>query len=320
MRRSLLRRIAGRVVLAFVTIAFLSAVTFAATTALPADPASAALGEFAPQERKDEFRRERGLDRPLPKQFADWAGSAVRLDFGSSYVTGRPVWDTLADQLRRTGVLALAAILLALPTAVAIGAYVGKRPGRRADAVASSSSLVIASQPEFNVGLILIGIFALWLGVLPLQSSALSSPQPFADQIRLYALPVATLAIVVAPYLLRLTRAAVRDERRQPYVRAARLRGSSEAALTWRQILPNVAPPLVTATALVLAEMVGGFVVVEYLYAFPGVGQRLVDSIQNGDIPVVQAIVVVLGTIVVLLNLAADIVVDVLSPSRGRTP
>lgn len=319
MRRSLLRRIAGRVALAVVTIVLLSAVTFVATTVLPADPAASALGEFAPEERKEEFRAERGLDRPVLVQYGDWAASALRLDFGTSYVNGRPVWDTLAGQLQRTGTLAILAILLALPSAIAVGAYVGKRPGRPPDVAASSSSLIVASQPEFNVGLVLIGVFALWLGILPLQSSALASPRPLGEQIQLYALPVLTLAIVVTPYLLRLTRAAVRDERRRAYVRAARLRGASESALTWRHIVPNVAAPVVTATALVLAEMVGGFVVIEYLYAFPGVGQRLVDAIQNGDIPVVQAIVVVLGTVVVLLNLAAEIVVDILSPDRGRT-
>src|SRR5262249_50960803 len=246
-----------------------------------------------------------------------WLGDATRARWGRSVLTGRDVGELIGPRIGRTLILSFAAMLIAVPLAFLLGVFTGQRTGRPADVAISVGALLLNSLPEFVVGLVMLVTLSVWLGILPVDSSNAVFGSGFAV-VEAYILPVVTLALVMAPYILRMVRANVRDVLGRPLVRSAVLRGLRRRRVLWRHVVPNASLPVVNVVALSLAELVAGVVVIETLFAFPGLGQPLVQSVAGKDIPAVQAIALVVGLGYVVLNVVADLVVLALNP-RLRT-
>jgi len=297
-----------------VTLLAVSALVFALTEA-PGDPAKRTLGAGATPTQLALFRHEYGLDKPFLTRYADWLGNAVQGDLGRTYVTNVPVWSVIRPRLTRSLPLVAMAWLLMALVGIPLGLLAGLRGGR-IDAALSAGSLGLVAVPEFVAGTLLLALFAVrlhWVPANSAQAGLVSSP---LHALPAYLLPAVTVALVGAVHTMRLTRANARDVAAQPYVRAATLRGLSPRRTALRHVLPNAAPPVVSSLALRIAALLGGMVVAESVFGFPGLGQLLVESAQSGDVPVVQAIVLIVAAAYVVVNLLADTVVGRLTPRR----
>jgi peptide/nickel transport system permease protein len=311
------RYLATRALLATTTLFLIATITFFATSVVPSDPARAALGKFATTEQLELYREQQGLNEPVLERYQHWLGRLAHGDWGTSLLSRAPVGDSVVPKLKRTIILGGLAMLIAVPLAFAIGVYTGQRSGRPVDVVLSLVALFLNSLPEFVVGLGLLLLLAVHLHALPVESSGASFGHG-VDVAEAYVLPVIALALVLTPYIARMVRVNVRDTLAQPFVRSAVLRGLSRRRVIWRHVVPSASLPVVNVVALSLAELVGGVVVIESVFGFPGIGKLLVDSVSGKDIPMVQAIALVIGAGYVLLNFAADAIVLALNP-RLRT-
>jgi peptide/nickel transport system permease protein len=311
------RYVGVRLLFGVVTLLLISIVTFLSTNVVPLDTARIALGREATPAELAAFREQQGLNEPVLKRYVTWLGDAVRGDWGVSTLTRRSVKGEVVPKISRTIVLGAAAILVAVPLAFLIGIYTGQRSGKPSDVAISITSLLVASMPEFVIGLVLLVVLAVELGVLPVESSAVAFGSG-AARVKAYVLPALTLTLVYTPYMIRMVRVNVRDALGEPFVRSAVLRGLSHRSVTWRHVAPRAGLPLVNVVALSMAELIGGLVVVEVVFGFPGLGKLLVESVQVKDIPMVQAVALIVGAGYVVLNLIADAVVLLLNP-RLRT-
>jgi peptide/nickel transport system permease protein len=316
------RRLAFGVVVLFVV----SLVVFGATQALPTDPAQAILGKNATPESLARLREQLGLNRSIPAQYADWAGGVVTGDLGSSLAGGRyaeadvgltaatPVSKLLIPRLQNSLSLLLIAALISIPFSILLGAITAIRRDRGFDKGVLLVSLGMTARPEFVVGMALAILFAttVWQA-LPAVTVIPPGESPFAHLTEL-ALPVITLVIAVVPYLYRLVRASMIDVLESEYVAMARLKGMPDRIVTMRHALPNAMIPAIQASGLILVYLLGGIVVVEFLFRYPGIGSLLTDAITNRDLPVVQATCLVFAAGVVLFNLLADVLTVLVTP------
>jgi len=307
------RFVGSRIVFGILTLVAISAVTFFATDVVPADPARVALGKFATSEQLAAYREDRGLDRPVGDRYLRWVGNVVQGDWGESVLSKRPVASLIEPRIVRSLILSMSAMLIAIPVAFLLGVFSAQRIGTRSDFSISSTTLLVNSLPEFVVGIAFLMVFAVWLGVLPIESSAAALGSGLAA-VRAYILPVMTLATVLVPYMARMVRANMRDVSGQPFVRSATLRGVPRRRLIWRHVVPNASIPVVNVVALTMAELIAGVVIIETVFGFPGIGQLLINSVSSKDIPVVQIITIIIGLGFVILNFLADLVVLMLNP------
>jgi peptide/nickel transport system permease protein len=297
------------------TLLVLSVVVFVIAAA-PGDPARAFLGPPATAPEIAAFRSENGLDEPLPTRYVEWLDGVLHGDLGRAYVSGTPVWSLLRPRLSRTLPLVGFAWLLMALVGVSFGLVSGLRSGGRLDSAVSFVSLIFVAVPEFVIGIFLLALFAVKLHWLPANSSAAGLADSPFHALSAYVLPACAVAAAGSVHTLRLTRANAREVAAEPYIRAAVLRGLPPGVVTVRHVLPNAAPPVVGALALRLAGLIGGTVVAENVFGFPGVGQLLVDSAQTGNAPIVEAIALIIGGGYVAINLLADAIVFALTPSR----
>jgi peptide/nickel transport system permease protein len=311
------RFLGQRLLIGLVTLLLLSALTFLATNVVPNDPARLALGRSATPEQIAAYERQQGLDKPAVQRYFDWLTDFVRGDWGTSTRTGEPVKDEVMPRVWRTLTVAILAMLAAIPLAFLLGAWLGRRTGTPVDVVSSLGLLLLNSMPEFVTGLVLLTVFAVELGWLPVESTGAVFGTG-ADKVEAYVLPIMTVIAVFAPYMIRMVRVNVREVLGQGFVRTAVLRGVPRRRLVWRHIVPNASLPVVNVITLSMAELLGSLVVIEIVFGFPGVGQLLVESVSGKDIPNVQAITLLSGIAFVLLNVIADVLVVVLNP-RLRT-
>jgi peptide/nickel transport system permease protein len=311
--RGVARFLATRLVLAVVTLAVISAITFFATNVIPGDPARIALGKGATPAQLQEYDRQQGLDRPVATRYVHWVADAVRGRWGKSVLSQQTVTSLVVPRIGRTMLLGLFAMLIAVPVAFLLGVYSAQRSGRPVDNVISFTALFVNSLPEFVVAITLLVVLGVEFGILPVESSGVAFGSA-ADEVKGYILPVLTLATVLTPYMTRMIRANVRDVAGRPFIRSAVLRGLSRRRVVWRHVVPNASLPVVNVVALSLAELIGGVVVIETVFGFPGVGQLLVDSVGSRDIPTVQVIALIIGAGVVGLNFVADGIVLLLNP------
>lgn len=266
---------------------------------VPGDPVEAMLGESARPADRTALREALGLDRPLGEQYLAYLGRLVRLDLGQSFQFQRPVVDLLAERMPPTLELAGAALVLALVLAVPLGVLAARNRGGVLDSGAMGFSLLGISIPNFWLGPLLILVFSLWLGWTPV-----SGRDGFASLI----LPAITLGTGLAAILARMVRSSVLEVLEEDYVRTARAKGLSEAAVMWRHALRNAWLPVLTLVGLQLGGLLGGAVITETVFAWPGVGSLLVEAIQNRDYPVVQASVLLVSLAYVLVNTLTDLV------------
>ncbi len=298
----MLRYIARRIAYLAPVWLGISILAFALSLLAPGDPVRQVLqqsGIDAPSsEQVIAMRRDLGLDDPAPVRYARWLSGAVRGDFGNSYRTGEPVLRSLTDRFPRTAQLALVAIVLGLLIALPLGVVSAMWRNSLTDQVARIGALVGASIPGFWLAYLLIILFAVRLRVLPVAG---------ASEPRHLILPALTLAVGAAAGLTRLTRSAMLEELSQEYVRTARSKGLRERAVIVGHALRNALVAIVTITGIRLAALLGGAVIVETIFAWPGIGKYLVDSIFNRDYPTIQGFVLFTGTVVLLINLAVDV-------------
>ena len=280
----------------------ISILAFALSLLAPGDPVRQMLqagGIDAPSsEQIIAMRRELGLDQPAPLRYVRWLSDAVRGDLGTSIRTGEPVLQSLVDRFPRTAQLALLAVTLGLVIAVPLGVLSALLRDTVVDQVARLGALVGASIPSFWLAYLLILFFAVQLRLLPVAG---------ASEPRHVVLPALTLAIGAAASLTRLTRSAMLEELYQDYVRTARSKGLRERAVVVGHALRNAMIAIVTITGIRLAALLGGAVIVETIFAWPGIGKYVVDSIFNRDYPTIQGFVLFTGTVVLLVNLAVDV-------------
>jgi len=311
--RLVLRRLGG----ALVTLLVISLLVFAATEVLPGDAAAVILGRDATEERLAQLGEDLGLDRPVPVRYLDWVSGAMRGDLGDSYVGRRPVADIIASRLPNSLLMASSVVAILIPISIALGLVAGMRAGRPLDRGISTSSLVALAVPEFVTATLLLGVFAIRLGLLPAVSLAPLGKSPLAAP-EILVLPTLTLLILTAAFATRLVRASVADVMVSSYIEHARLNGVNGWRLAVGHVIPNALAPAIQALALVLGSLVGGAIVVETIYGYPGIGLTLQQAVATRDLPLIQGISLTLATITLGTLLIADVLVFLLTP-RLRT-
>jgi peptide/nickel transport system permease protein len=312
-RHPIARFVAWRVAVGVGLLAGISVLVFAATSALPGDAASAILGRNAETSALKILNRELGLDKPAPVRYWDWLVGLLHGSFGHSIVSGETVWSIIGFRTVNTLILAAAAGLVLIPLALVLGVIAGRRPGSIVDNVVSSTTLAMIAAPEFILATLLIYIFAVRLSDLPAVSILAFGGTPLSDP-KVLVLPVATLVIVGAAYIIRMVRAGVVEVMTSDYVQMARLNGVPERRVVFKHGLRNALAPTVQVIALTLQWLIGGLFVVETVFAYPGIGAELVQAVIARDIPVVQAVAMMIAGFYIGINILADVAVMLLIP------
>jgi peptide/nickel transport system permease protein len=316
--RGLTGFIVRRLLLGLLTLFVSSVIIFAATQALPGDAARSILGRSATPESLAELRRQLGLDKPILTQYWEWISGVVTGDLGTSLANSLPVTEILGERLLYSFFLMAIAGAISVPLGIALGAISARRRDSTFDQVTSVTTLGLAALPEFVVGITLAVIFSTtvfqWLPSVIVTEPG-RGPWNYPKEL---VLPVITLVIAVVPYTARIMRASTVEILESDFVEMARLKGLPERRVLWRHAVPNALAPTFQITALNLAYLAGGIVVVEAVFNYPGMGLLLVESVRARDMPTVQAIALLIAALYVLLNLLADLATILVSP-RLRT-
>jgi peptide/nickel transport system permease protein len=310
--------VARRVLVAIPLLVGMSLLVFGLMRFVPGDPAVVVLGFKATPDGVKAFRQEFRLDDPLPEQYLRWVGGIARGNFGVDFRQNEPIGEMIAARLPVTLELTLLAALLAALIGVPLGLLGGGRRGGVADRAAQTVGLVGISIPDFWLGIMLILLLSLGAGLMPSSGFVPFREDPLENLLHL-ALPALTLAVSRAAVLGRLTRAAVLDTVHRGFVQYARAKGLGERAVLFRHVLPNAAIPIVTVLGLQVGYMLGGAIVVETIFALPGVGRMTLDAVLERNYPVVQSTVVVVGAMFMLVNLLTDLLYGVFDPRVRRS-
>jgi len=272
---------------------------------VPGDPVEVMLGESAQPADREALRHALGLDQPLLTQFGQYMGNLLQLDLGKSLYSQRPIVDMLLERIPATAQLAVSSLIVAVLIAFPLGVLAAVRKGSHWDQSAMGLSLVGVSIPNFLMGPILILVFSLWLGWFPV-----SGRDGFVSLI----LPALTLGTAMAAILSRMVRATLLETLNEDYIRTARAKGLSERLVVWRHAMRNALLPVITLLGLQLGVLLGGAVITEVVFSWPGLGQLTIESIQRRDYPVVQACVLVISLAYVVVNTLTDLVYGWLDP------
>ncbi|MFI6503249.1 ABC transporter permease [Nonomuraea typhae] len=295
-----------------VSLGVLLVASFAMIHLIPGDPVRASLGPAAPAELVASRTAALGLDRPLLEQFTTYAGHLLTGDLGTSFLTGEPVGEVITSRLPNTLVLALLATVVALLAAVPIGMWAAIRTengrNRGTEAAFTSVTGTAVALPEFLYAIGLVTVFAIGLGVFPPAGKA--GPES-------YVLPILALAIGPIAMIARISRVETLRELGKDYVRLARAKRLPARRLYLRHVLPNTLTATLTLGGLLLTALIAGSVLVEYVFAWPGLGLKIVESITQKDYPVAQGVILVYGAIVLVVNFAVDVVLGVLDPTSS---
>lgn len=297
----------------FVTLWAASVIIFAFIHVIPGDPIYVLLGDTATADQAERLRSELGLDRPIVVQYLQWAGNALRGDLGQSIFFQAPVTSVIADGAETSILLATMTMIWVVLIGVPIGVIAAVRQGTWLDQTLSGGAMLMASVPTFWVGLYLILIFAATLGWLP-SSGYPSIFEGGPGNLRYLILPSLTLAAPNAALILRLTRASMLDVAREDYVRTARAKGIRPWQVVYRHILRNALLTVVSAFGFTFAALLSEAVVTETVFALPGIGRLVVQSILRRDYPVIQGIILVIVVIYLVINLIVDLTYRYLDP------
>jgi peptide/nickel transport system permease protein len=316
-----IRYVARRLLLAVPTLLGIVVLVFFLLHLAPGSPVSALGGESGRRvsvRAAEEMRRIYGLDKPVPERFALWIGRVARLDFGESFVDRRPVADRIREALPYTLALNGIALLLTLAVAIPLGVAAGGRPESRLDRVSSGALFALYSLPSFWAALLLQTLFCVKLGWLPLYGVASDPPSPGAGGLLDLAwhavLPIVCLTYGSLAFYARLVRASVAEARGADYVTAARARGLTRRQALWKHAFRNALLPLVTLLGLVLPGLLSGSVIIERIFAWPGLGRLYFESILSRDYPVVLALSLLGALATLALTLAADVAAALVDP------
>lgn len=299
------RDITTRAMAALVAVLGVSSMVFGLIHLVPGDPVDAMLGEYASVADRDELRSALGLDQPLVEQWWEFHKGAIQLDFGNSLHTGKPVAGLVFRHFAMTIKLAFVSLLVALAIGLPLGVVAALYRGKVWDSVATAMGVLGMSIPNFVLGPVLIIVFAVKLDWFPSGG---------ADSVATIVLPAATLGISLAAILTRMVRAALSDVLYEVYIVAARARGLTEATIIFNHALRNAALPLFTVIGLQLGGLLGGAVITEIVFGWPGIGHLVVESIYRRDYPVLQACVLIISLSYVAVNTMTDIAYSRIDP------
>ncbi len=315
-RHPIARLVAVRLALGLLTLWAVTVVIFLATQALPGNAAYAVLGHSATPQRLHALEQQLHLNRPLVSQYGSWIGGVLHGDFGHSLANGESVSTLIGPRLVNSAALVVAAGIIGTLVAGVLGLIAAARRDSVFDHVTSVVLLAITALPEFVVAIALVIVFSVVVThLLPATSSIPPGTRPW-DNIQALILPVATLAIVIAPYIFRMVRGAMIEAMESDYAEMAQLKGLPRWRVLLVHALPNSLPPIVQVVGLNLLYLAGGIVVVEYVFNYPGIGAALVDAVSNRDVPMIQFIVLVLAAFYVAVNIVTDVVALLATPRR----
>jgi peptide/nickel transport system permease protein len=303
-----------RLALGVATLWVVSFIVFSMFEMLPGNFAQAVLGQAATPEIVENFNKRAGLDRPFLERYGIWLGGAVQGDFGitfgsltASSSSERTVATVIVPRLKNTLFLAAAVAAVAVPLSVIVGLLAALYRNSIFDRTVNAATLISISFPEFFVGYILMLFFAV-LNPWFYSTSMVESTTTFWEHLSRIGLPVICLVLIIVAHMMRMTRAAIINLLASPFIEMARLKGMPPSRVIWRHALPNAWAPITTVIALNLAYLVVGVVVVEVVFAYPGIGRLMIDAVLSRDIPVVQACAIIFATVYIMLNLSADII------------
>lgn len=312
------RMIIQRILIGLVTLWVVSVLVFAGTSVLPGDVAQIVLGQAATPETLAAYRASRGLNEPLFMQYFGWLGGMVTGDLGTSKAGGASISSLIGGRLSNTMALAATVAIISVPLSVALGLLAAMYPGTWIDRVLTFGTLSLISVPEFFIATFMVLIFAVNLHWLP-AIAHLSPDDTFWKMLRGLAMPLITLIIVVSAQMIRMTRAGILNVMNSPYIEMAILKGVPRRRIILRHAFFNAIGPIVNVVALNLAYLVSGVVIVETIFAYPGLAKLMIDGVQTRDLPLVQACgMIFCGTYVVLIILAD--VAAIMSNPRLRNP
>jgi peptide/nickel transport system permease protein len=302
-----------RLLLLIPVLLVVGVVVFTLMHLTPGDPASVMLGRDATPEQKEALRERLGLNEPIPVQFLNWFGSALRLDFGDSLFLGKPVTEALLDRAEPTGLLALYSLTLAVLIAIPAGVIAAVRANSPLDRLLMVVSISGVAIPSFFFGILLILLFAVVLGWLPSGGYVDFGDDPI-EHLKYMLLPTLTLGFSAAGLLARLVRSTMLDVLNEDYVRTAYSKGLAERHVIVAHAFRNALIPVLTVIGIAFAGMLGGAVVIETVFNIPGMGRLLVQSVTRRDIPVVQGAVMTVAAIEVLMMLVIDLLYVYVDP------
>lgn len=326
-----LKLVAQRLALGALLLLAASALIFGLTEILPGDAAQAILGQAATEENLANLREEMGLNRPAYIRYFDWLGGIFTGDMGVALTNKLPIAEQIARRMSATLFLAFWAAIISVPLAILLGLLAVRYQNRWPDKLISGITLASISLPEFMIAYVLIFFFAVqsmtwpiwgWVGMDPVafpSFASVSPGMPLSAQLYAIALPVAVLTLVVLAHMMRMTRAAILNVMQSAYIETAELKGLTTFAVIRKHAFPNAVAPIVNVVMINLAYLVVGVVVVEVVFAYPGMGQYLVDAVVKRDVPVVLACGVIFAAVYIILNIIAD-VVSILANPRLRHP
>lgn len=302
-----------RLGLAVLMLFLLSIIVFVAGQVLPGNPGRLILGNFAPQAAVDQLNHELGVDQPLPVQYWNWITGFVQGDLGDSYQYREPVSSFLFDALGHSLELAAVAFVLLVPLAIAAGVVSALYRGRPLDRAISTTGLSLSTVPEFVSGIVLIVIFGIELKLLPVTANA-PPGSDFLTRLEHLFMPAVALVLVLFGYIARTARASTIEVLESDYVRTATLKGLRPRVVMFRHVLRNAMLPTITVVATQVGYLIGGLVVIETLFNYPGLGRLIVTAGNQQDFPMLEAGVLVTGLVYVVATFAADMLSVALNP------
>lgn len=309
MARFLLKRLG----LALITLILLSLIVFAISTILPGNVGRAVLGPFATQESVDALNEQLGTNRPIVTQYWEWARGIVQGDLGTSLTKQVPAWDLLGPALANSFKLALVAFLICVPLSILGGVIAGLRYGKASDKSITTLGLSISAMPDFVTGIVLILVFSIWLGWLPV-TAQWEEGAGLPTQVRYLLLPALTLTLVLFGYIARVTRAGMIEALDSDYARTAYLKGLPSSVVVRKHVLRNALLPTIAVVAVQCGYLVGGLVAVEFLFNYQGLGLLTLEAARQKDLPLLTAGVLVIGIVYLVVMLIADILYALLNP------
>lgn len=307
------RYITRRIGFLLLTLLLTSLIVFVVTQYVPGDVARVVLGREAGEEALEAFREEFGLNDPLPVQYLNWLTDFVTGDWGISLSTKMEIRPLVMERLGNSLMLAAVALIIAVPLSIFLGVIAGLNENKPVDSAISIGSLSVVGLPEFITGLVLIQLFAVWLDILPANSS-IEPDATFFEALPQLILPALTATLVLLAYISRMTRAGVIEELKRPYVRTATLKGLPRRTIINKHVLRNALLPTITVIAISVGWLISGIIVIENVFNYPGLGRLLVFAIDRRDLPLIQAITMVTVVIFVVANLVADLLYAYLNP------
>ncbi|WP_338480478.1 ABC transporter permease [Pseudomonas trivialis] len=306
MNGTVARLVGGRLAVGVITLLFVSLVVFFLTSLLPGDAVQEQLGQEATPEVLAALRAQLGLDLPVHLRYVNWLGGLITGNPGVSLVNGMPVDEMIASRLPNTLKLGAIAALFSVPLALAIGILSAMYRGSIFDRYSNMLTVFAVSVPEFLIATVAVLILAVKLGWLPALSRNVQT-ESFGELVQVYALPVLTLCCVLTAQMARMTRAAVVDQLSASYVEMAMLKGAGPIRVVLRHALPNAIGPIANAIALSLSYLLGGVVIVESIFNYPGVATLMVNGVVTRDMPLIQACVMLFSLGFLVLVLLADL-------------